>query len=180
MSISMLRKLKVRLSTIEVPPPYTILDNTLPKYEEIFNESKEIIVKKEFQLIKETVNEVIKNIKPGSYMRLDCTTLSPVDIIEYFITTGRDSCKDVYLLKVLNNKGGILFNNSKQKSGYYICNRKLNVTAESWPQLSSIEDIHSFRIINIKDDNNPWASSVNINALSSVEQYKILDYLRKK
>ena len=155
------------------PPPYKYkeVDNTLPTYEDVLKQNKEqdtILISKNTKL-NCNVAKAINKITSGEvdYIRLDNTTVKPMQILNYFLDNGASSHKDVFVLFVKSSpetKEEVSFNGISQDNTlnhFYLISRKVKVTTTILNfGLTYISD-ESFSLISINLSNSPSIAYTN-------------------
>ena len=155
------------------PPPYKYkeVDNTLPTYEDVLKQNKQqepILISKNTKL-NCNVAKAINKITSGEvdYIRLDNTTVNPMQIFDYFLDKGSSSHKDVFVLFVKpspDTDDQVTFNGISQDNTlnhFYLISRKVNVTTTILNfSLTYISD-QSFSLISINLSNRPSIAYTN-------------------
>jgi len=156
-----------------LPPPYKYkeVDNTLPTYEDVLkqNTHQDTILFPKKTKLNHNVEEAINQITSGKvdYIRLDNTTVKPMQILNYFLDKGASSHKDVFVLFVKSSpetKEEVSFNGISQDNKFnhfYLISRKVKVTTTIWSSgLTYISD-QSFSLITINLSNSPSIAYTN-------------------
>jgi hypothetical protein len=176
----------------ELPPLYiegAVKAENLPSYEQLFtgpvcekNTSSPRLVRSKEDI---GVSKAIAMLTSGElhHLRLDKTTISPMAVLRYFVDHGKNSHKDVYLLRVvtepntvdkisIDGKIQVFSKEDTRQHTFYLVSHK--ATLGFCLNLSKITSEFCYRTICSKDT---WAVSTNFLAFGHEEQKKSIKYI---